>query len=92
MDGIEKITGIRPAFKEMDLCDKAALEDLFVQYPGILGVINFAAYKAVGESVKMPLKYYHNNLVSVVNLMELMPKYNVKGFVFSLPVPCMSTG
>jgi len=83
LDGIEKITGIRPAFKEIDVCDKAALEDFFEQYPGILGIINFAAFKAVGESVKMPLKYYHNNLVSVVNLMELMPKYNIKGFVFS---------
>lgn len=83
LDGIEKITGIRPAFKQMDVCDKAALEALFTEYPGIQGIINFAASKAVGESVQQPLKYYRNNLVSVVNLLELMPKYGIKGFVFS---------
>lgn len=83
LDGIEKITGIRPAFKQMDVCDKAALEELYTEYPGIQGIINFAASKAVGESVQQPLKYYRNNLVSVVNLLELMPKYGIKGFVFS---------
>lgn len=83
LDGIERITGIRPVFKEMDVCDKAALEQLFQEYPGIKGIINFAASKAVGESVQHPLKYYRNNLVSVVNLLELMPKYGIEGFVFS---------
>lgn len=83
LDGIERITGIRPVFKEMDVCDKAALEQLFQEYPGIKGIINFAASKAVGESVQHPLKYYRNNLVSVVNLPELMPKYGIEGFVFS---------
>lgn len=83
LDGIERITGIRPAFKEMDVCDKAALEQLFQEYPGIKGIINFAASKAVGESVQQPLKYYHNNLASVVNLLDLMPKYGIEGFVFS---------
>ena len=83
LDGIERITGKRPVFKQMDVCDKDALEQLFQEYPGIKGIINFAASKAVGESVKEPLKYYRNNLVSVINLLELMPKYHIEGFVFS---------
>jgi UDP-glucose 4-epimerase len=56
---------------------------LFEENPGIEGIINFAASKAVGESVEKPLLYYRNNLVSVINLLELMPQYGVKGFVFS---------
>ena len=83
LDGIEKITGIRPAFEKVDLRDKEATEKVFEKYPDIEGIIHFAASKAVGESVQKPLLYYHNNIISLVNLLELMPKYNVKGIIFS---------
>lgn len=83
LDGIEKITGIRPAFEEVDLRDMAAIEAVFQKYPDIEGIIHFAASKAVGESVQKPLLYYRNNVVSLVNLLELMPKYQVKGIIFS---------
>ena len=79
LDGIEKITGVRPAFEQVDLRDFAATEAVFAKYPDIEGIIHFAASKAVGESVQKPLLYYRNNIVSLVNLLELMPKYNVKG-------------
>ena len=83
LDGIEKITGIRPAFEQVDLRDKAATEAVFQKYPAIEGIIHFAASKAVGESVQKPLLYYRNNIVSLINLLELMPKYDVKGIIFS---------
>ena len=83
IDGIEKITGIRPAFEVVDLRDFEATEALFQKYPKISGIIHFAASKAVGESVEKPLLYYRNNIVSLINLLELMPKYNVKGIIFS---------
>ena len=83
LDGIEKITGIRPAFEQVDLRDYDATEAVFKKYPQICGIIHFAASKAVGESVQLPLVYYRNNVVSLVNLLELMPKYNVKGIIFS---------
>ncbi|MBP5257322.1 MAG: UDP-glucose 4-epimerase GalE [Prevotella sp.] len=83
VDGIEKITGIRPAFEKVDLRDKDATEEVFKKYPGICGIIHFAASKAVGESVEKPLLYYRNNIVSLINLLELMPEYNVKGIIFS---------
>ena len=83
LNGIEKITGIRPAFENVDLRDKEATEKVFEKYPAIEGIIHFAASKAVGESVEKPLLYYRNNIVSLLNLLELMPKYNVKGIIFS---------
>ena len=83
LDGIEKITGIRPAFEQVDCCDLKALEGVFQKYPSIKGIIHFAASKAVGESVEKPLLYYRNNINSLINLLELMPKYDVKGIIFS---------
>lgn len=83
LDGIEKITGVRPAFENVDLREKSAVEAVFEKYPQIEGIIHFAASKAVGESVEKPLMYYRNNIVSLINLLELMPKYNVKGIIFS---------
>ncbi len=83
LDGIEAITGVRPAFVEGDCTDMDTLRRLFTDYPGIKGIINFAASKAVGESIYKPLLYYRNNLVTLVNLLELMPEFGVKGFVFS---------
>lgn len=83
LDGIEHITGVRPAFIEGDCTDMATLRKLFNAHPGIKGIINFAASKAVGESVQKPILYYRNNLNILLNLLDLMPEYGVKGFVFS---------
>lgn len=83
VDGIEKITGVRPAFEQVDCCDLKALEGVFEKYPDIQGIIHFAASKAVGESVEKPLLYYRNNINSLINLLELMPKHHVKGIIFS---------
>ena len=83
VDGIEKITGVRPAFEQVDCCDLKALEGVFEKYPDIEGIIHFAASKAVGESVEKPLLYYRNNINSLINLLELMPKHHVKGIIFS---------
>ena len=83
VDGIEKITGIRPHFENIDCCDIEALDKVFSKYEGIEGIIHFAASKAVGESVEKPLLYYRNNINSLVNLLELMPKHGVKGIIFS---------
>ena len=77
------ITGVRPAFEKVDCNDVPALEAVFQKYKGIEGIIHFAASKAVGESVFKPLLYYRNNLNSLMNLLELMPKYDVKGIIFS---------
>jgi len=83
LDGIEAITGIRPAFEKVDCTDMPALEAVFKKYAPIDGIIHFAASKAVGESVQQPLKYYFNNTVSTINLLKLMPENHVKGFIFS---------
>lgn len=83
LDGIEKISGIRPAFVEGDTTDINTLRMLFESHPDIRGIINFAASKAVNESVEKPLKYYRNNLVSLLNLLDLMPEFGVEGIVFS---------
>ena len=83
LDGIEKISGIRPVFAQINCAEKEGLEKIIIENPGISGIIHFAASKAVGESVQKPLLYYRNNIVSLLNLLELMPKHNIKGLVFS---------
>jgi UDP-glucose 4-epimerase len=83
LDGIEKITGIRPAFEQFDLADMDKVDAFFSKYPKIEAIIHFAASKAVGESVEKPLLYYRNNLVSLINLMECQIKYGVNNIVFS---------
>ena len=83
LDGIERISGIRPEFIQGDCTDMVCLNNVFEKHPDIIGIINFAASKAVGESVSNPILYYRNNLNTLMNLLELMPKYNVKGLVFS---------
>lgn len=82
IDGIEKITGVRPAFEQVDLNDFDATEAVFKKHK-IDGCIHFAASKAVGESVQKPLLYYRNNLNSLMNVLELMAKYGSKGIIFS---------
>ena len=83
LDGIEKITGIRPDFVQGDCTDLDTLKALFAKYPDIKGIINFAASKAVGESVQKPILYYRNNLNTLLNLLDLMAPNGVKGIVFS---------
>ena len=83
IDGIERITGIRPDFVEGDCTDMQTLSRLFADYPDIRGIINFAASKAVGESMHKPILYYRNNLNTLLNLLDLMGPNGVKGIVFS---------
>ncbi|MBQ7355894.1 MAG: UDP-glucose 4-epimerase GalE [Clostridia bacterium] len=83
LDRIYKITGKRPVFVKCDLLDKAALDEVFSAHPEINSVIHFAGLKAVGESVSLPLLYYHNNITGTLNLLSLMQKHGVKRLVFS---------
>ena len=83
LDGITAIVGSTPDFVQADCCDQTAMDALFAQYNDIEGVIHFAASKAVGESVEQPLMYYRNNLMSLVTVLEVMKKHNVKNIVFS---------
>ncbi len=83
LDGIEKITGIRPAFEKFDLCDLAKLRDCCRKYAGIKAVVHFAAMKAVGESVEKPLEYYGNNLISLINILRVMKEFGIPNLVFS---------
>ena len=83
LDGIEKITGQKPHFEKLDLCDREGVRDCFNRYPEIKAIIHFAAYKAVSESVEKPLMYYENNLLSLINLLNTMKIHGIKCFVFS---------
>lgn len=83
LNGIEKITGIRPAFENIDCVDYVSMDRMFEKYQNIDAIIHFAANKAVGESVEKPLMYYRNNLVSLINILQLMPIHKVKSMVFS---------
>ncbi len=83
LDNIEKISGIKPLFEQFNLVDTVKTEKLFEKYSGIKAIIHFAASKAVGESVDIPLHYYRNNLVSLMNLLECQRKYKVANIVFS---------
>ncbi|MGB3464268.1 MAG: UDP-glucose 4-epimerase GalE [Cyclobacteriaceae bacterium] len=83
VDKIEEITGIRPYFHKLDLCDMSALKNCLETYDKIDGIIHFAASKAVGESVVKPLLYYRNNLVSLMNLIECMYEFEIPNMVFS---------
>ena len=80
---VEQITGKPVPFVKAELCNLSEVEALFEQHPEIDAVIHFAGLKAVGESVAKPLEYYTNNLVSTLNLLNVMRKYGVKNFVFS---------
>lgn len=80
--GIEKITNQKPLIYKIDICNKDALTTIFKENK-IDGIIHFAAYKAVGESVAFPLKYYSNNLVSLTNVLECMLAFSVDKMVFS---------
>jgi UDP-glucose 4-epimerase len=83
LDGIEKITGVKPYFVKLDLTDEKETKKYFEDHPGLDSVIHFAALKAVGESVSEPLKYYKNNLESLINLLKGMLDNGVSSLVFS---------
>ena len=83
LDGIEKITGKRPAFYKADVTDSFAMDKIFYENDDAVAVVHFAASKAVGESVQKPLLYYRNNLNGLINVLEMMEKHGVKGLVFS---------
>lgn len=82
VEGVRKITGKDVPFEIVDTCDKEALRKVFEKY-GFDTVIHFAAYKAVGESMAEPLKYYSNNLVSFMNIVEMMKEFNRPNILFS---------
>ena len=83
LDGITSIVGRKPGFANIDCANFVDLDAVFKQYPDIVGVIHFAASKAVGESVEKPLLYYRNNLGSLVTLLEVMRIHQVQNIVFS---------
>lgn len=83
VDGIERITGIRPDFIKADCSNYTEMHDLFRKYNGFSSIIHFAALKAVGESVEKPLEYYNNNLASLINLLSLMKVGGGGNIVFS---------
>ncbi len=83
LDRIFEISGTRPIFYEGDVRDVDFLEDVFEQESDIVGIIHFAAFKAVGESVKEPLKYYDNNIDGILTVLEVSQRHNVENFVFS---------
>ncbi len=83
LDKVAEITGTRPVFYNFDLCHKDQLKSFFSENQDVLGVIHFAAFKAVGESCEKPNKYYYNNLVSLINLINCMREFDVNNLVFS---------
>ena len=82
LDRIKTITGIKPTFYNVDVANKEEVEKIFVKEKPD-SIIHFAGYKAVGESCKLPIMYYRNNLDTTLTLLELMEKYMVKNIVFS---------
>jgi UDP-glucose 4-epimerase len=83
LDNIKEITGVKPAFEQFDLSDQDAAADFFRDNHDLAGIIHFAAFKAVGESMQKPLDYYRNNTVSLLNILEGMKKYGIRDIVFS---------
>ncbi|MEO5777259.1 MAG: UDP-glucose 4-epimerase GalE [Flavobacterium sp.] len=83
LDGIEKITGKKPIFENIDLREKSAVQNFFKKYNDVVGVIHFAASKAVGESVENPLLYYENNINSLIYILQEMANLEQANFIFS---------
>lgn len=83
LDRIAAIIGYKPAFEQMDLREKAAVNQLFQKHADIIGVIHFAASKAVGESVENPLLYYENNINALVYILQELQKKESTNFIFS---------
>ncbi len=83
LESIKEICGKRPQFIELDLCDRAKTSDFFRQHKDAVGIIHFAALKAVGESVQDPLNYYYNNLGSMLHVLQGMQSQNIPNLIFS---------
>lgn len=83
LDRIEKITGKKPEFYKLDLANEKETKDFFRQHSDFDVIIHFAAFKAVGESVQKPLKYYKNNLNSLMNVLEAMTEHSIQNLIFS---------
>lgn len=83
LDGIEKIIGKKPIFENLDLRDKASVQNFFSKYNDVVGIIHFAASKAVGESVENPLLYYENNINALVYVLQELTKMPSANFIFS---------
>ena len=82
-DKIHLITGVKPLLEVLDLCNQEKLDRFIQNHKDISAIIHFAAYKAVGESVNKPLDYYRNNLLSLVNILTVMKRYDIPDLVFS---------
>lgn len=83
LDNIAAITGIKPVFEQFDLADETLTADFFNRHPDLDGIIHFAAYKAVGESMEKPLEYYRNNVKSLINMIDGMKTHGIENLVFS---------
>ncbi len=83
VDRIAQITGTRPGYYNFDLTDGAKTAEFFNENSDIAGIIHFAAYKAVGESMEKPLMYYQNNLISLLNILDGMKEHHIENLVFS---------
>lgn len=83
LERIRAVHGSSPTFHQVDLCDKELLSAVLAQHSNAAGIIHFAALKAVGESVKQPLKYYHNNVLGLINLLSVMKQQDISNLVFS---------
>jgi UDP-glucose 4-epimerase len=82
-DRIFQITGTKPQLAVFDICDREKLNSFLMKQENVEGIIHFAAYKAVGESVNKPLEYYRNNLLSLINLLDAMKTFGIPNLVFS---------
>jgi len=83
LERIEKITGVKVPFYQQDICDKKTFFNIFEEHKDIIGIIHFAAYKSVPESVERPLEYYRNNLQSLENALDACVQYNIPNLIFS---------
>jgi UDP-glucose 4-epimerase len=83
IEGIEKIANQKLDFYEVDICDEAGIQKVFDKHNDCLGIIHFAALKAVGESVEQPIKYYHNNITGLINIIQAMDRNNISHLIFS---------
>ncbi len=83
LDWLEELNGFRPTFHQLDCNDREAFSKVFQDHPDLTGVIHFAAFKAVEESINHPIRYYRNNVDSLLTLLELMQQYNINNLVFS---------
>ena len=83
LDGIERITGKKVKNYRVDLCNFDDTYAIFAENVGIEGIIHFAAFKAVGESVEKPLQYFENNIASLINLLKCVQEFEIPYFVFS---------